>query len=128
MVETTHFGFEDVPLSEKQARVDDVFHKVASRYDLMNDLNQAFLGGNTVFAFFDGVAPHTGAVGASFGASPDDPTWLVKLGGEAARPQPPLQPQRIDELTWLGMDAATVERLLGLDLGAVTVIVDGVGG
>jgi demethylmenaquinone methyltransferase/2-methoxy-6-polyprenyl-1,4-benzoquinol methylase len=38
MVETTHFGFEDVPLSEKQARVDDVFHKVASRYDLMNDL------------------------------------------------------------------------------------------
>ena len=25
-------------LGEKQARVDDVFHKVASRYDLMNDL------------------------------------------------------------------------------------------
>jgi demethylmenaquinone methyltransferase/2-methoxy-6-polyprenyl-1,4-benzoquinol methylase len=38
MVETTHFGFENVPLGEKQARVDDVFHKVASRYDLMNDL------------------------------------------------------------------------------------------
>ncbi|MCZ8375489.1 MAG: bifunctional demethylmenaquinone methyltransferase/2-methoxy-6-polyprenyl-1,4-benzoquinol methylase UbiE [Beijerinckiaceae bacterium] len=38
MAETTHFGFEDVPLAEKQARVDDVFHKVASRYDLMNDL------------------------------------------------------------------------------------------
>jgi demethylmenaquinone methyltransferase/2-methoxy-6-polyprenyl-1,4-benzoquinol methylase len=38
MVETTHFGFEDVPLTEKQARVDDVFHKVAARYDLMNDL------------------------------------------------------------------------------------------
>jgi len=27
-----------VPLHDKQARVDDVFHKVASRYDLMNDL------------------------------------------------------------------------------------------
>lgn len=38
MAETTHFGFENVPLGEKQARVDDVFHKVASRYDLMNDL------------------------------------------------------------------------------------------
>jgi demethylmenaquinone methyltransferase / 2-methoxy-6-polyprenyl-1,4-benzoquinol methylase len=35
---TTHFGFETVDLSEKQARVDDVFHKVAQRYDLMNDL------------------------------------------------------------------------------------------
>ncbi|MFJ5486534.1 bifunctional demethylmenaquinone methyltransferase/2-methoxy-6-polyprenyl-1,4-benzoquinol methylase UbiE [Hansschlegelia beijingensis] len=34
----THFGFTDVPLSEKQGLVDDVFHKVASRYDLMNDL------------------------------------------------------------------------------------------
>lgn len=36
--ETTHFGFTTVPLGEKQAKVDDVFHKVASRYDLMNDL------------------------------------------------------------------------------------------
>jgi demethylmenaquinone methyltransferase / 2-methoxy-6-polyprenyl-1,4-benzoquinol methylase len=34
----THFGYETVPLSEKQGRVDDVFHSVARRYDLMNDL------------------------------------------------------------------------------------------
>jgi demethylmenaquinone methyltransferase/2-methoxy-6-polyprenyl-1,4-benzoquinol methylase len=34
----THFGFRDVPLGDKQALVDDVFHKVARRYDLMNDL------------------------------------------------------------------------------------------
>jgi demethylmenaquinone methyltransferase/2-methoxy-6-polyprenyl-1,4-benzoquinol methylase len=34
----THFGNRTVPLSEKQALVDDVFHKVARRYDLMNDL------------------------------------------------------------------------------------------
>jgi demethylmenaquinone methyltransferase/2-methoxy-6-polyprenyl-1,4-benzoquinol methylase len=34
----THFGFESVPLDEKQGRVNDVFHKVAQRYDLMNDL------------------------------------------------------------------------------------------
>ena len=33
----THFGFASVPLGENQARVDDVFHKVASRYDVMND-------------------------------------------------------------------------------------------
>lgn len=35
---STHFGFRDVPLSEKQRMVDDVFHSVAGRYDLMNDL------------------------------------------------------------------------------------------
>src|SRR5262249_8570375 len=34
----THFGFRRVPLAEKQGLVDDVFHKVARRYDLMNDL------------------------------------------------------------------------------------------
>jgi demethylmenaquinone methyltransferase / 2-methoxy-6-polyprenyl-1,4-benzoquinol methylase len=36
--ENTHFGFREVPLADKQALVDDVFHSVASRYDLMNDL------------------------------------------------------------------------------------------
>ena len=34
----THFGYRTIPLGEKQARVDDVFHSVARRYDLMNDL------------------------------------------------------------------------------------------
>lgn len=36
--ETTHFGYRDVPLQDKQAMVNDVFHSVAQRYDLMNDL------------------------------------------------------------------------------------------
>ena len=34
----THFGQRTVPLEDKQGLVDDVFHKVADRYDLMNDL------------------------------------------------------------------------------------------
>ena len=34
----THFGFREVPLADKQALVDDVFQRVARRYDLMNDL------------------------------------------------------------------------------------------
>src|SRR4051812_9655270 len=34
----THFGYETVPLEDKQSRVDGVFHSVARRYDLMNDL------------------------------------------------------------------------------------------
>src|SRR4051794_5852711 len=36
--QTTHFGYRDVPLGEKQTLVNDVFRSVASRYDLMNDL------------------------------------------------------------------------------------------
>jgi demethylmenaquinone methyltransferase/2-methoxy-6-polyprenyl-1,4-benzoquinol methylase len=36
--EQTHFGFQEVPLADKQSLVDDVFHSVAQRYDLMNDL------------------------------------------------------------------------------------------
>ena len=36
--EDTHFGEQTVPLADKQGLVDDVFHSVARRYDLMNDL------------------------------------------------------------------------------------------
>lgn len=36
--ETTHFGYRDVAVDDKQTLVNDVFHSVARRYDLMNDL------------------------------------------------------------------------------------------
>ncbi len=35
---TTDFGFQQVPTQEKVARVSEVFHSVASQYDLMNDV------------------------------------------------------------------------------------------
>ena len=38
MTETAQFGAKRVPLTAKQALVNDVFHSVARRYDLMNDL------------------------------------------------------------------------------------------
>src|SRR4051794_8584206 len=41
--QTTHFGFRNVPLGDKQTLVNDVFHSVAQRYDLMNDLMSAGL-------------------------------------------------------------------------------------
>jgi demethylmenaquinone methyltransferase/2-methoxy-6-polyprenyl-1,4-benzoquinol methylase len=37
----TSYGFRDVAPGEKQELVNDVFHKVANRYDLMNDLMSA---------------------------------------------------------------------------------------
>lgn len=36
--DTTHFGYESVPVGEKAGRVRDVFDSVAGRYDVMNDL------------------------------------------------------------------------------------------
>lgn len=40
---TTHFGFQTVAEAEKAKRVAEVFHSVANRYDLMNDLMSAGL-------------------------------------------------------------------------------------
>jgi len=39
--DTTHFGYEQVATDEKQGKVADVFHSVADKYDVMNDLMSA---------------------------------------------------------------------------------------
>src|ERR1700730_18574462 len=41
--QTTHFGFRDVPLGDKQTLVNHVFHSVAQRYELMSDRMSARL-------------------------------------------------------------------------------------
>lgn len=40
---TTHFGFETVAEHEKQKKVGEVFHSVAQKYDIMNDVMSAGL-------------------------------------------------------------------------------------
>jgi demethylmenaquinone methyltransferase / 2-methoxy-6-polyprenyl-1,4-benzoquinol methylase len=35
---TTHFGYQEVPVAEKTSLVGKVFHSVAPKYDLMNDI------------------------------------------------------------------------------------------
>ena len=35
---TTHFGYQTVDVEDKQKKVADVFHSVAAKYDLMNDV------------------------------------------------------------------------------------------
>ncbi|REG82676.1 bifunctional demethylmenaquinone methyltransferase/2-methoxy-6-polyprenyl-1,4-benzoquinol methylase UbiE [Marinomonas pollencensis] len=35
---TTHFGFKEIPTDEKVQAVANVFHSVAAKYDIMNDL------------------------------------------------------------------------------------------
>lgn len=41
--QTTHFGFETVAEQEKQKKVSEVFHSVAQKYDIMNDVMSAGL-------------------------------------------------------------------------------------
>jgi demethylmenaquinone methyltransferase/2-methoxy-6-polyprenyl-1,4-benzoquinol methylase len=57
---TTHFGYRDVPESQKHRLVGDVFRSVASKYDLMNDLMS--LGVHRVWKAFavDQCAPRRG--------------------------------------------------------------------
>jgi demethylmenaquinone methyltransferase / 2-methoxy-6-polyprenyl-1,4-benzoquinol methylase len=58
---TTHFGFHQVPLGDKQALVDDVFRNVANRYDLMNDLMSGGLHRAWKDALVTAVNPPKGA-------------------------------------------------------------------
>lgn len=58
--QTTHFGEREVPLDEKQGMVNDVFHKVADRYDIMNDLMSGGMHRVWKDAFVANLAPPKG--------------------------------------------------------------------
>ena len=57
---TTHFGFQDVPESEKAGLVHGVFSSVAGRYDLMNDLMSGGMHRLWKDAMMDWLAPRQG--------------------------------------------------------------------
>ena len=57
---TTHFGFQDVPESEKADRVRGVFGSVASRYDVMNDAMSLGIHRAWKDAMMDWLAPRAG--------------------------------------------------------------------
>jgi demethylmenaquinone methyltransferase/2-methoxy-6-polyprenyl-1,4-benzoquinol methylase len=56
----THFGFSEVPEAEKAGLVQGVFSRVASRYDLMNDLMSAGIHRLWKDAMMDWLAPRPG--------------------------------------------------------------------
>lgn len=57
---TTHFGFQTVAEEEKAGMVHGVFTRVASRYDLMNDLMSAGVHRLWKDAMMDWLAPRAG--------------------------------------------------------------------
>jgi demethylmenaquinone methyltransferase / 2-methoxy-6-polyprenyl-1,4-benzoquinol methylase len=54
---TTHFGFQDVPEAEKAGMVHGVFSRVASKYDVMNDLMSGGVHRLWKDAMMDWLAP-----------------------------------------------------------------------
>ena len=57
---TTHFGFQTVPESEKAGRVQGVFGSVASKYDIMNDVMSVGIHRIWKDAMMDWLAPRAG--------------------------------------------------------------------
>ncbi len=57
---TTHFGFQDVPEGEKAGMVHGVFSRVASKYDIMNDLMSGGVHRLWKDAMMDWLAPRPG--------------------------------------------------------------------
>jgi len=77
----TDFGFRRVPLSDKQALVDDVFHSVARRYDLMNDLMSGGLHRAWKEALVTAVNPPRKGRPGRLGEKGTSPFALLDLAG-----------------------------------------------
>jgi len=95
---TTHFGFSSVPEAEKAGRVAEVFHSVAGRYDVMNDLMSAGL--HRVWKAFTigraavrpgmkvlDIAGGTGDLARAFArrAGPSGEVWLTDINDSMLR-------------------------------------------
>jgi ubiquinone/menaquinone biosynthesis methyltransferases len=91
--ETTHFGEQTVALEDKQGLVNKVFHDVADRYDLMNDLM-------------------SGGVHR---------LWKDAMVAELAPPKAGSRPYRV--LDMAGGTGDVAERILAASLGHAEVVV-----
>jgi demethylmenaquinone methyltransferase / 2-methoxy-6-polyprenyl-1,4-benzoquinol methylase len=88
MADTAHFGARQVPLTEKQALVDDVFHSVARRYDLMNDLMSFGLHRAWKAALVTAVDPPKSRPFALLdvaGGTGDIALRVIEIGGDQTR-------------------------------------------
>ena len=81
-IEWIDFGFETVPVNEKQSRVADVFSSVASSYDIMNDLMSGGVHRLWKNALMDWLAPCEGQVLIDLaGGTGDIALRFLKRGG-----------------------------------------------
>lgn len=95
---TTHFGYKTVAQTEKAAKVAEVFHSVADRYDVMNDLMSAGL--HRIWKAFTigradirpgmkvlDIAGGTGDLAKAFAkrAGPSGEVWLTDINASMLR-------------------------------------------
>jgi len=98
MTNTTHFGYQIVPEEEKAHKVAEVFHSVAAKYDVMNDLMSAGMhrlwktftiaqaGVRPGFKVLD-IAGGTGDLAKAFAAKagPTGEVWLTDINESMLR-------------------------------------------
>lgn len=82
MDNTTHFGFKTVAESDKAGKVAEVFHSVAARYDVMNDLMS--IGLHRLWKQFtvttSGVRAGSRVLDVAGGTADLTKLWLNKVG------------------------------------------------
>ena len=85
MSETTHFGYQTVPEADKAGMVHGVFTRVASKYDIMNDLMSAGMHRLWKDAMMDWLAPRAGQRLLDVAGGTGDVAFrFLKRGGGAA--------------------------------------------
>jgi demethylmenaquinone methyltransferase/2-methoxy-6-polyprenyl-1,4-benzoquinol methylase len=98
MTNTTHFGYETIPEQDKVHKVAGVFHSVAAKYDVMNDLMSAGMhrvwkaftiaqaGVRPGFKVLD-IAGGTGDLAKAFArkAGPSGEVWLTDINESMLR-------------------------------------------
>ena len=85
MSETTHFGYQTVPEADKAGMVHGVFTRVASKYDVMNDLMSGGMHRIWKDAMMDWLAPRPGQRLLDVAGGTGDVAFrFLKRGGGAA--------------------------------------------
>jgi len=75
--QTTHFGYAEVPVAEKTARVGAVFDSVSRRYDLMNDLMSGGIHRLWKSALIDLLNPRPGMAIVDVAGGTGDIAWRI---------------------------------------------------
>ena len=85
MTNTTHFGYQTVPEADKAGMVHGVFTRVASKYDIMNDLMSAGMHRLWKDAMMDWLAPRPGQRLLDVAGGTGDVAFrFLKRGGDQA--------------------------------------------
>ena len=82
----THFGFKTIEETEKQQKVGEVFHSVASKYDLMNDVMSAGMhrGWKRFAADISGVKTGDSVLDIAGGSGDLSKLFAKKVGAEGS--------------------------------------------